>query len=145
MSVPVQDVAEAAARLVGVAHRTPHFHSRTLDERLNAKLVFKGEHLQTYGLTCVSCHKMHRPAGMGSLHQDEKALCESCHPVIRSKTLMPSHHPLREGKMTCTSCHDMMGDAMIDLDRPNDLCGGRHRKQANKRQRRQPAPNTIFP
>ncbi len=49
MSVPVQDVAEAAARLVGVAHRTPHFHSRTLDERLKAKLVFKGEHLQCAG------------------------------------------------------------------------------------------------
>jgi threonine dehydratase len=49
MSVQARDLADAAARLSGVAHRTPLFRSRTLDQRLGAKLVFKGEHLQCAG------------------------------------------------------------------------------------------------
>jgi len=49
LSIPVHEVPEAAARLAGVAHRTPLFHSHTLDEALGAKVVFKGEHLQRAG------------------------------------------------------------------------------------------------
>lgn len=49
MSVPVRGVAEAATRLAGIAHRTPLFHSRTLDEQLDARVVFKSEHLQRGG------------------------------------------------------------------------------------------------
>jgi threonine dehydratase len=43
------DVAAAASRLEGVAHRTPVFTSRTLDERLGARLFLKAEHLQRMG------------------------------------------------------------------------------------------------
>ena len=39
------DVAAAASRLDGVAHRTPVFTSRTLDERLGARVFLKAEHL----------------------------------------------------------------------------------------------------
>jgi threonine dehydratase len=43
------DVRAAAARLVGVAHRTPVMTSRTLDERLGAQVFFKCENLQRAG------------------------------------------------------------------------------------------------
>jgi threonine dehydratase len=43
------DVAAAASRLEGVAHRTPVLTSRTLDERLGARLFLKAEHLQRMG------------------------------------------------------------------------------------------------
>jgi threonine dehydratase len=39
----------ARAVLENVAHRTPTFTSHTLDERLGAQIVFKGEHLQRAG------------------------------------------------------------------------------------------------
>ena len=42
-------VERAAARLVGVAHRTPVMTSRTMDERLGATLFFKCENLQRGG------------------------------------------------------------------------------------------------
>ena len=47
--VSYEDVAEAAERLRGVAHRTPVATSRTLDERLEARLFLKCENLQRAG------------------------------------------------------------------------------------------------
>jgi len=44
-----EDVAAAAERLAGVAHRTPVATSRTLDERLAARLFLKCENLQRAG------------------------------------------------------------------------------------------------
>lgn len=43
------DVAAAAGRLEGVAHRTPILRSRTADELLGAQLFFKCENLQRTG------------------------------------------------------------------------------------------------
>jgi threonine dehydratase len=45
----VADVHAAAARLDGIAHRTPIFTSQTLDERVDARAFLKGEHLQRMG------------------------------------------------------------------------------------------------
>lgn len=47
--VTFEDVAVAGGRLRGVAHRTPVATSRTLDERLGAKLFLKCENLQRAG------------------------------------------------------------------------------------------------
>jgi threonine dehydratase len=49
LPVSYDDVRGAAARLDGVAHRTPAFTSRTVDERCGARVYFKGEHLQRGG------------------------------------------------------------------------------------------------
>jgi threonine dehydratase len=47
--VSYEDVESAARRLSGVAHRTPVATSRTLDERLSARLFLKCENLQRTG------------------------------------------------------------------------------------------------
>jgi threonine dehydratase len=47
--VSYDDVAAAAGRLEGVAHRTPVAASRTLDERIGARIFFKCENLQRMG------------------------------------------------------------------------------------------------
>lgn len=49
MALSYEDVEAAAARIEGVAHRTPVVSSRTLDERLRARLFFKCENLQRMG------------------------------------------------------------------------------------------------
>jgi threonine dehydratase len=43
------DVADAAARLSGIAHRTPILTSRTIDDRTAARVFFKCENLQRGG------------------------------------------------------------------------------------------------
>ena len=47
--VSFEDVQAAAQRLQGIAHRTPVATSRTLDERLGARLFFKCENFQRMG------------------------------------------------------------------------------------------------
>ncbi|MEA2720604.1 MAG: threo-3-hydroxy-L-aspartate ammonia-lyase, partial [Candidatus Eremiobacteraeota bacterium] len=44
-----EDVRAAAARLHGVAHRTPVITSATLNERLGAQVFLKAENLQRIG------------------------------------------------------------------------------------------------
>lgn len=48
-SVRYSDVAEAAKRLKGVAHRTPVFRSTTIDQRVEGTVFFKCENLQRAG------------------------------------------------------------------------------------------------
>ena len=48
-SLSIADVRRAAARLAGVAHRTPVLTSRTLDDQLGARVYLKAEGLQRGG------------------------------------------------------------------------------------------------
>jgi threonine dehydratase len=47
--ISLDDVEAAAARLAGVAHRTPVVTSRTLDSRVRARVYMKAENLQRAG------------------------------------------------------------------------------------------------
>jgi threonine dehydratase len=47
--IELEDVEQAARRLAGVAHRTPVFTSRTLDERIGARVHVKAECFQRGG------------------------------------------------------------------------------------------------
>jgi threonine dehydratase len=49
LAISFDDVTAAAARLRGVAHRTPVFTSRTAEARTGARLFFKCENLQRMG------------------------------------------------------------------------------------------------
>lgn len=49
LAISFDDVAAAARRLAGVAHRTPVLTSRTADELTGARLFFKCENLQRMG------------------------------------------------------------------------------------------------
>ena len=48
-AIDINDIHAAAARLQGVAHRTPVLTSRTADERSGAQIYFKCENLQRMG------------------------------------------------------------------------------------------------
>jgi DmsE family decaheme c-type cytochrome len=79
------------------------------------------------GLACTECHAVH------DYKSDRKQLktaqepetCYSCHPAMRAQGLRTSHHPVREGLMTCSSCHnphDGSRPKMIKADFTNELC-----------------------
>ena len=83
---------------------------------------------QSAQTTCDNCHSIHSSAqGKNYLKAQEPALCFSCHKNIMSQTNKQSHHPIREGKITCSNCHNTMGTsyngkAMIKADSVNELC-----------------------
>lgn len=59
-------------------------------------------------VSCSSCHKVHTEAKEWT-QEEVLDLCYQCHAEVRAETMMPSHHPVREGKMSCLDCHNPHG------------------------------------
>lgn len=79
------------------------------------------------GVSCTDCHSVHDPkSAKGQLKTTAEAdTCYRCHSAIRAQSLRTSHHPVREGLMTCTSCHnphDATKPKMIKAEWTNELC-----------------------
>jgi DmsE family decaheme c-type cytochrome len=79
------------------------------------------------GVSCTSCHSVHdfksAKAQLKTTRDAEN--CFSCHQNIRGKTMRTSHHPVREGRMDCASCHnphDSSRPKMIKADWVTDAC-----------------------
>jgi len=80
------------------------------------------------GLECRDCHGMHTPKDIKrldlSLWRSDKntALCATCHQDVLARFNMKSHHPVKEGALSCTSCHDQHGGKQTSLDTKTAQC-----------------------
>src|SRR5262245_6830722 len=73
---------------------------------------WEGSTHEARNLSCTTCHSVHSPASPE--HQlakaTETATCAACHRLQVTKTERAvAHMPVREGKMTCSSCHNPHG------------------------------------
>jgi DmsE family decaheme c-type cytochrome len=73
---------------------------------------WQGSTHEARNLSCLTCHSVHKPASFE--HQlvkgSESQLCATCHRTQVAKTERAvAHMPVREGKMTCSSCHNPHG------------------------------------
>ena len=79
--------------------------------------LWEGSAHDARSLSCASCHSVHAyksPTGqLTAATQD--ALCITCHRPQVLKTRRQSHMPLREGAMSCSSCHDPHGTTNVRL------------------------------
>ncbi len=63
-------------------------------------------------LSCTTCHSVHTPQSVNSqlAKPTETQVCAGCHRVQVVKTERAvAHMPVREGKMSCSSCHNPHG------------------------------------
>lgn len=73
------------------------------------------------GLECSTCHGVHAPKAVKRLDlalwraDKATALCASCHQDVLARFNMRSHHPVKEGALSCTSCHDQHGGTQTSL------------------------------
>jgi DmsE family decaheme c-type cytochrome len=59
-------------------------------------------------ISCDNCHGIH--SGQRKyLKAQEPSLCNNCHKDIRAQQNRQSHHPLKEGLVKCTQCHNQHG------------------------------------
>ena len=63
-------------------------------------------------LSCTTCHSVHEPKSFASqlVKSTETQLCAGCHrtQVVKTERAV-AHMPVREGKMSCSSCHNPHG------------------------------------
>lgn len=81
-------------------------------------------------VSCLSCHVvMERRSDRALLAQaSSPQLCYTCHGDVRAETMKVSHHPVREGRMECVSCHNVHGatEALLVKNTVNETCVGCH-------------------
>lgn len=87
-------------------------------------------------VACVSCHSVHGgvqakapdpsiSTWINTTRRSQVEACVGCHASVRVQLGKPSHHPLMEGKLACTDCHQPHGSpAASDLkdSTPTALC-----------------------
>ncbi len=108
-----KEVVDACLRCHGDLMKKPHFRSEA--------------HARA-GLSCISCHQIHPKPAEGGLLQnhglvkhvfaatkdsnpllryDEATLCNECHKPEVAAFRKSSHHPVPEGRLTCSDCHSI--------------------------------------
>lgn len=99
------------------------------------RLFWQGSSHDSRDVACTNCHKLMEAVSAKSQLAKETVIdtCGQCHAQKRAQTMRSSHMPLREGKMTCTSCHNPHGTvtpALLKEQSLNDTC---YRCHAEKR------------
>ena len=80
------------------------------------------------GIQCSDCHGIHNPkvgkqANVADLKMDNNArLCATCHQDVLARFSMPSRHPLKEGAVSCTSCHQPHDGKQAALGGKTEQC-----------------------
>jgi DmsE family decaheme c-type cytochrome len=73
---------------------------------------WEGSAHDSRNLSCTTCHSVHSPKSPERqlVKATQTELCATCHRVQVVKTERAvAHMPVREGKMSCTSCHNPHG------------------------------------
>jgi DmsE family decaheme c-type cytochrome len=94
--------------------------------------LWDGSQHEARNLSCTTCHSVHtyksRTKQLKTSTQLE--MCATCHRDKISKLDRSGHMPVREGKMECTTCHNVHGTTNVRLLRKGDsvaeLCTSCH-------------------
>jgi DmsE family decaheme c-type cytochrome len=78
-------------------------------------------------LSCVTCHSVHNPKSEKFQLKAARVeqTCETCHLQVKAQIQKTSHHPVREGLMTCSDCHNPHGTEtpkMLTAHSVNEQC-----------------------
>jgi DmsE family decaheme c-type cytochrome len=91
------------------------------------RTLWRGSTHETRGIACVNCHTVMTsvtPRSQLSM-LTEADTCFQCHKNKRSEVWRTSHMPIREGKITCSTCHNphgTYGESLLKTATINDTC-----------------------
>lgn len=79
--------------------------------------MWEGSAHDSRNMSCGSCHSVHQPksvrAQLTAANQTQQ--CATCHRDKVTKLDRSGHMPVREGKMECSSCHNVHGSTNVRL------------------------------
>ncbi len=86
---------------------------------------WEGSTHQSRDVACTSCHQIHTGHDKVRDKRTQPEVCFTCHKEQRTQINRPSHHPIPEGKMGCSDCHNphgSVGPSLMKRDSVNDTC-----------------------
>ena len=92
-------------------------------------MQWTGSTHQVNQVSCADCHDLHATVDAVSVLTKQADVCYKCHMKERADNLKPYAHPVRQGVMTCTSCHNphhSPGEALLKRNTVNELCWSCH-------------------
>lgn len=87
--------------------------------------LWHGSEHEGRNLSCADCHSTHTNYAKNLRFESQEETCRQCHKGIRAQLMRQSRHPIREGKLRCSSCHNAhgtIGDSLIDSATVNNKC-----------------------
>jgi DmsE family decaheme c-type cytochrome len=99
-----------------------------------SRIHWKGSEHEQHDIACAACHTVHAiedpvlvrdvdPTTIAKHDQTER--CYTCHPDIRAQANRMSTHPIREGRVLCSDCHNPHGsttDHLLAQETVNETC-----------------------
>jgi DmsE family decaheme c-type cytochrome len=82
-----------------------------------AQIHWAGSTHDARNVSCVTCHSVHNPQSEVAQLKTATEIntCAQCHKPQAFKVQRVVHMPLREGKMSCSSCHNPHGSTNVRL------------------------------
>ena len=99
------------------------------------RTYWNGSIHENRAIACTDCHTVMRPISRTAALKTESELgtCFQCHKDRRAQIFRSSHMPLRQGKITCSNCHNPHGSATEALLRENSINDNCYKCHAEKR------------
>ena len=83
----------------------------TCHEKDPKRTHWQGGAHQAADVACTSCHVTHTPNDKVRDKKTQAQVCYTCHQDQKAQANKFSHHPIPEGKIACSDCHNPHGSA----------------------------------
>jgi len=89
------------------------------------RMLWAGSPHDSRDVACTSCHQLHTAQDKVRDKLTQPEVCFACHKEKRIEISRPSRHPIKEGKVVCSDCHNphgTAGPALLVRDGVNNTC-----------------------
>ncbi|MGH8262318.1 MAG: DmsE family decaheme c-type cytochrome [Steroidobacteraceae bacterium] len=86
---------------------------------------WEGSQHHASGLACTSCHEVHTHRERVLTKSTQPEVCFTCHAPQRAQFRRVSTHPVHDGEMACSDCHNphgSLGPKLMVNDGVNETC-----------------------
>lgn len=89
------------------------------------RITWTGSQHEAADTSCASCHVAHAVKDPVLVRNSQPKSCYGCHTEQRAQSHRRSRHPIREGKVVCSDCHNphgSFGPGLLREASVNDTC-----------------------
>lgn len=91
----------------------------------SARMHWQGSAHDFADMSCGACHTIHTGADPVLAKATQAEVCYACHQTQRAEMLRPFSHPVHEGKLACSDCHNPhggSGPSLLAASTVNETC-----------------------